>query len=66
MGYVRKKDEDKEPETVAPVCMTVHTRRVKDDQGRHRLVFYADDQSGDTTEWIDVRKNHVVIPKEML
>jgi hypothetical protein len=46
--------------------MTVHTRRVKDDHGRHRLVFYADDQSGDTTEWIDVRKNHVVIPKEML
>ena len=66
MGYVRKKDEDKEPETVAPVCMTVHTRRVKDDHGRHRLVFYADDQSGDTAEWIDVRKNHVVIPKEML
>jgi hypothetical protein len=46
--------------------MTVHTRRVEDELGRSRLVFYARTKDDDTTEWIDVRKDHVVRPRRML
>lgn len=46
--------------------MTVHTRRVEDESGKHRLVFYANEKDGGGTEWIDIHKDHVVTPKEML
>ena len=46
--------------------MTVHTRRVEDESGRDRLVFYAHGQDDDNKEWIDIRKYHVVVPRAML
>lgn len=54
------------PETAVPGRMTVHTRRVEDELGNPRLVFYANERDGECTEWIGVHKNHVVVPKEML
>ena len=46
--------------------MTVHTRRVEDESGRHRLVFYANEKDGECTEWIDIRKENVVTTRKML